>query len=75
MPWKKQHGEPAASPPWLPALPGGPLLVPAPQRGWVDGALANTAALLGTVGTSLLWVRRSLWRCVGLSVGQVLLNP
>lgn len=32
-------------------------------------ALSTSAAFLGTVGTCLPWVRRSLWRCVGLSVG------
>lgn len=47
----------------------------APQRLGKCVSLSTTAAFLGTVGTFLLCVRRSLWRCVGLSIGQVLLNP
>lgn len=63
-----------------------PSLAPCPDGGASPGAypterlgrcvaLSTTAAFLGTVGVCLLCVRKSLWRCMGLSVGQVLLNP
>lgn len=43
---------------------GGPLLGPAPQKGWVDVWPCPPLYLFwAPVGISLPWVRRSLWRC------------